>query len=326
VSDLTFTDPHRVTDANPQQAEYAWGRRILIDFENSRGQHLQATLALPAGYQEGRRYPMLVYHYELMSNQHHSYSMPRYDDRPHMSTYASGGYLVLQPDIVYEIGRPGSSAMDCVGSAVRKVIELGYADPDHIGLQGHSWGGYQSSFMVTQTDLFACVVTGAPPTNLVSFYNTLYKSTGTVQQGITEVGQVRMGTTPFDDFELFLSQSPIHHTADITTPFMILHGTEDGSVDWIQGLEYYNMARRQGKEVILLSYPGEGHHLGRKENQIDFQIRMRQFFDHYLMDAPAPTWMTDGVPFLEKETADPHDGMPGTDTGRGRGLIPPHLN
>ncbi len=326
VSDLTFTDPHRVTDANPQQAEYAWGRRILIDFENSRGQHLQATLALPAGYQEGRRYPMLVYHYELMSNQHHSYSMPRYDDRPHMSTYASGGYLVLQPDIVYEIGRPGSSAMDCVGSAVRKVIELGYADPDHIGLQGHSWGGYQSSFMVTQTDLFACVVTGAPPTNLVSFYNTLYKSTGTVQQGITEVGQVRMGTTPFDDFELFLSQSPIHHTADITTPFMILHGTEDGSVDWIQGLEYYNMARRQGKEVILLSYPGEGHHLGRKENQIDFQIRMRQFFDHYLMDAPAPTWMTDGVPFLEKETADPHDGMPGTDTGRSRGLIPPHLN
>ena len=131
-----------------------------------------------------------------------------------------------------------------------------------------------------------------------------------MQQGITEVGQVRMGTTPFEDFELFLSQSPIHHTADLTTPFMILHGTEDGSVDWMQGLEYFNMARRQGKEVIFLSYPGEGHHLSRKENQIDFQIRMKQFFDHYLKGTPAPEWMTDCVPFLYKEIASPTDGIP----------------
>jgi dipeptidyl aminopeptidase/acylaminoacyl peptidase len=313
VTDLTFSDPVRVTDANPQQADYAWGRRILVDYTDQRGNRLQATLTLPADYQEGRRYPMLVYFYELMSNRHHSYSMPTYDDRPHMSTYASDGYLVLMPDVVYTIGRPGSSALDDLTSAIQKVIDLGYADPDHIGLQGHSWGGYQSSFVVTQTDLFAAVVTGAPPTNLVSFYNTLYKSSGTVQQGITEVGQVRMGTTPFEDFDLYISQSPIHHTGDITTPFLILHGTEDGAVDWMQGLEYYNMAKRQGKQVILLSYPGEGHHLGRKANQIDFQIRMKQFFDHYLKGTPAPEWMTEGVPFLEKEYADPTDGLPPKD-------------
>ena len=306
VSGLDFSNSRKVTDANPQQADYRWGRRVLVDFENSRGVRLQATLTLPAGYREGQRYPMLVYHYELMSSRHHSYSMPTYDDRPHMSTYASDGYLVLMPDIVYVEGHPGDSAMDCVGSAVRKVIEMGYADPEHIGLQGHSWGGYQSSFMVTQTDLFAAVVTGAPPTNLISFYNTLYKSSGNVQQGIMEVGQVRMGTTPFEDFDLYLSQSPIHHTGDISTPFLILHGIEDGSVDWMQGLEYYNMARRMGKEVIFLSYPGEGHHLGRKENQIDFLIRMKQFFDHYLKGTAAPAWMTEGVPFLEKGLVPPN--------------------
>ena len=138
---------------------------------------------------------MLVYFYEMMSNTHHSFPIPPYDDRPHMSTYASNGYLVLQPDVVYEIGKPGTSALDCVGSAVKKVIELGYADPERVGLQGHSWGGYQSSFIVTQTDMFAAVVTGAPPTDLTSFYGTLYRSTGTIQQGITEVGQVRMGET-----------------------------------------------------------------------------------------------------------------------------------
>ncbi len=307
VSGSDFAEPRRITEANPQQSEYRWGRRVLVDYENSKGVKLQATLALPAGYEEGKRYPMLVYFYEKMSQRHHQYSMPRYDDRPHMSTYASDGYLVLMPDVVYEMGRPGDSAVDCVGSAVRKVIELGYADPERIGLQGHSWGGYQSSFIVTQTDLFAAVVTGAPVTNLVSFYNELYKRTGTVQHGIMEYGQVRMGTTPWENMELYHSQSPVHQAQGITTPFLILHGTEDGAVDWHQGLEYYNTARRLGKKVILLSYPGEPHHLTKRENQKDFLTRMKQYFDHYLKGTPAPRWMTDGVDFLDREWATPTD-------------------
>jgi dipeptidyl aminopeptidase/acylaminoacyl peptidase len=305
VASRALADARKVTDANPQIADYAWGRRILVDYTDARGNKLQATLALPANYEPGRRYPMLVYFYEKQSQTHHQFSMPVYDDRPHMSAYASDGYLVLQPDIVYEIGKPGSSALDDVGSAVRKVIELGYADSERIGLQGHSWGGYQSSFMVTQTDLFAAVVTGAPPTNLVSFYNELYKSTGTVQQGITEIGQVRMGegANPWTAHELYESQSPVHQAERITTPFLILHGTNDGAVDWHQGLEFYNAAKRLGKKVILLSYNGEDHHLNRKENQKDFQVRMKQFFDHYLKGKPAPRWMTDGVPFVGRERA-----------------------
>ena len=129
-----------------------------------------------------------------------------------------------------------------------------------------------------------------------------YRSSGNIQQGITEVGQVRMGkdTTPWSAHELYESQSPVHNAPKITTPFMILHGTADGSVDYGQGLEFYAAARRLGKQVILLSYPDEAHHLGRRENQKDFQIRMRQFFDHYLKGAPAPVWMVEGVPQLRK--------------------------
>jgi dipeptidyl aminopeptidase/acylaminoacyl peptidase len=189
-----------------------------------------------------------------------------------------------------------------VTSGVKKVIELGYADPKHIGLQGHSWGGYQSSYIVTQTDMFAAVVTGAPPTNLISFYDELYKQTGTVQQGIMEVGQVRMGAnvTPWNSHDLYEQQSPVFNVQKIKTPFLILQGTADGAVDWDQGLEFFNAARRNGKEVIFLSYPNEPHHLAVKENQKDFQVRMKQFFDHYLMGAPAPKWMTDGVPQTRK--------------------------
>jgi acetyl esterase/lipase len=303
TADKRFQAPKQVTDAYPDLfKQFAWGSKKLIEYKNSKGQRLQATLTLPAGYEPGKKYPMLVYFYELMSDTHHNFSFPVYDDRPHMSTYASNGYLVLQPDVRYEIGKPGTSALDCVTSAVKEVIKLGYADPARIGLQGHSWGGYQSSFIVTQTDMFAAVVTGAPPTNLVSFYNTLYRSSGSIQQGITEVGQVRMGrdVTPWSAHELYESQSPIHNAPKITTPFMILHGTADGAVDYGQGLEFYAAARRLGKPVILLSYPDEAHHLGRRENQKDFQIRMRQFFDHYLKGAPAPLWMTEGVPQLRK--------------------------
>jgi dipeptidyl aminopeptidase/acylaminoacyl peptidase len=319
VSDTGFRNPRKVTDANPQQADFAWSPgRVLIDYVDERGNELQGTLGLPAGYEEGKQYPMLVYFYELSSQRHHSYQGPTYDDRPHMATYASNGYLVFQPDIVYTIGKPGTSALDDLTSSINKVIELGYADPDRIGLQGHSWGGYQSSFVVTQTDMFAAVITGAPPTNLISFYNTLYRSSGNIQQGITEVGQVRMGTTPFEDFDLYLSQSPIHHAEKITTPFMILHGTADGSVDYGQGLEYYAMARRLGKEVVLLSYPDEGHHLSRKENRIDFQIRMMQYFDHYLKGTQKAKWMVDGVPFLEREYANPREMVDGTLWGKAK--------
>lgn len=303
VSDTRFQNPVKVTDANPQQKEYSWGHRVLIDYENSRGVRLQATLTLPAGYNKGKKYPMLVYFYEKMSQRHHNYSMPTYDDRPHMSLYASDGYLVLMPDIVYTTGTPGSNALDCTSAAVKKVIELGYADPDHIGLQGHSWGGYESSFLVTQTDMFACVVTGAPLTNMVSMYNILYKGAGFANQGLIETGQGRFGRDvyPMKDLDLYVSQSPVHHAANITTPFLILQGTEDGAVDWNQGLEFYNAAKRLGKKVILLSYPGEPHHLRKEENQKDFLRRMKEYFDHYLKGKPAPDWMVNGIPYLKKE-------------------------
>jgi dipeptidyl aminopeptidase/acylaminoacyl peptidase len=300
ATNLRFENPVRITDANPQQSQFAWGRRVLVDFTDQRGNELQATLTLPAGYQEGQRYPMLVYFYERLSQNHHSFSMPVYDDRPHFSAYASDGYLVLMPDIVYDDGKPGSSALDDVTSAVRKVIELGYADPDHIGLQGHSWGGYESSFIVTQTDMFAAVVTGAPLTNLESMHNILYKQSGMTNASLIQWGQGRMGTVPWRDPEGYASQSPVRFVDNISTPFLILHGTADGAVDWNQGLEFYIAARRAGKEVILLSYPDEPHHLRMRANQIDFQRRMKEYFDHHLKGEPAPAWMTEGVPFLER--------------------------
>lgn len=302
ATDTSFRNMNKVTDANPQQSEYAWGSRKLVTFENGRGQKVQGTLTLPANYVEGEKYPTVVYFYEKMSDRHHQYSMPVFDDRPHMSTYASAGYAVFMPDILFVEGRAGTSSLDGITAAVNKIVEEGFADPDRIGLQGHSWGGYQSSFILTQTNIFKTIVTGAPPTNLESFYNNIYGSTGTNHHGIMEIGQVRMGrgVTPWTHREDYQRENPMAHIPNIETPFLILHGTADGAVDWAQGLELYNAARRMGKEVIFLSYPNEGHHLGNEANQKDFLVRMQQYFDYHLKGTEPADWIVNGVPHLKK--------------------------
>lgn len=303
TSSTSFANRKKITNANPQQKNFAWGKRILVDYTNSKGQRLQGTLALPANYDPAKKYPTIIFFYEKMSQSHNQYSMPVYDDRPHISLYASNGYMVFQPDNVFEEGRPGTSSLDCITSAAKKLIDLGYSDPKKMALQGHSWGGYQTSFILTQTDMFACIVTGAPPTNLESFYNNIYGSTGTNHHGIMEIGQVRMGrnATPWAAREAYQRESPMFHAPKIKTPFMILHGTADGAVDWSQGLEFYNAARRLGKEVILVSYPNEGHHLANEANQKDFLARMQQYFDFYLKDKPEPEWMKQGVLNIDKK-------------------------
>ena len=302
TSGLDFASPVKVTDANPQQAEFNWGRRILFDYETHDGVRLQGTLAIPYDYVDGEQRPMLVNYYEKNSQNLHSYPTPISRDTPMFAEYVSAGYLVMQADIHFRIGETHSEMLEGLNLAIDKVEEMGYVDPDRIGLHGHSFSGQGSAFVATHSDRFGAIVAGAAATNLVSDFNQLWKSSGTNQHGYDTYGQGRFGTNPYDDLELFLDQSATPNAANMNTPLLILHGTADGSVEWLQAVEFYNGLRWNQKEnVILMSYPGEPHHLRVYENQRDFQIRMRQFYDHYLWDKPAPKWIEDGRTFLQKE-------------------------
>ena len=302
VASPDFKSGRQITDANPQQKEFAWssGAR-LIKYVSDKGDTLQGALYLPANYEPGKKYPLLVTIYEKRSQLLNSYATPSETSTPNRSIYTSRGYAVLDPDIVYRVNDPGMSAVWCVLPAVRAAIATGMIDSTHIGLWGHSWGGYQTAFLVTQTNMFHAAVAGAPLTDLVSMYSSIYWNTGGTNQGIFESSQGRFKGNFIANYDAYIRNSPAFHADKVTTPLVILHNDKDGAVDFNQGITYFNTLRQLGKDVILLEYVGENHGLQRPVNQKDYAVRMREWFDFQLKGDKPADWIVNGVPRLKME-------------------------
>ena len=302
LANASFGSEKQLTDANPQQRQIAWSPGVrLVDYVSAKGDKLQGALYLPADYQPGKTYPMLVTIYEKRSQNMHAYASPSETRAPNPTRYTSKGYAVFDPDIVYKLNDPGMSAVWSVIPAVKAAIATGIVDSANVGLWGHSWGGYQTAFLVTQTNIFKSAIAGAPLTDLVSMYSSIYWNTGGTNQGIFESSQGRFRGNFTDNSDAYIRNSPAFHAKDVTTPLVILHNDKDGAVDFNQGVTYYNTLRQLGKEVIMLEYAGENHGLARPTNQKDYAVRMGEWFDHYLEGAPAPDWMKEGIPRLQMD-------------------------
>ena len=244
---------------------------------------------------------MIVYIYEILSNVVHRYSVPSDRSPYNPSVFTSKGYFVYEPDITYRPRDPGVSAVQSVVPAVKKIVDMGIVDAKRIGLMGHSWGAYQTCFLATNTNIFAAAVAGAPLTDLVSMYGSVYWNSGIPETGHYETGQERMEVALWDDPQAYIRNSPVFMLPKMNAPLLVAFGDKDGAVDWHQGIEMYNMARRLGKDMVLLVYAGENHSLSKKPNQIDYHNRIVDWFDHYLAGAPAKDWMTKGQTYLERE-------------------------
>jgi dienelactone hydrolase len=296
-----FKNSRQVSELNPWQSKYAWGRAELIEYRNSRGDRLQGALTYPAGYERGKQYPMIVHIYEKTSQNLHRYQ-PLSDRSPYnASVWSSLGYFVLQPDIVFRSRDPGRSVVECLNAAVKKALEKGDIDPKRTGLVGHSWGAYGTTFTVTQSDLFAAAVAGAPLTNLSGSYGEIFWNTGRPETDHVETGQERMEVPLYEDPQAYIRNSATFFAHQMKTPLLIAHGDKDGACDWRESIEFYNVARRAGKQVVLLVYPGENHSLENKPNQLDYQRRIREWFGHYLKGEPAADWIVRGTPYLERQ-------------------------
>jgi dipeptidyl aminopeptidase/acylaminoacyl peptidase len=304
VTNASLANGRKITNTQAEIAPYAWTPgRMLIDFQNDKktkaqpkGEHLQATLYLPANYEKGKTYPTIVYIYERLTQSTNNFSRPSVPGTGfNRAFYLSNGYAVLEPDIKYYINDPGMSAVWALVPAVKAAIATGVVDPARVALHGHSWGGYQTAFTITQTNIFKAAAAGAPLTDMISMYALIYKNSGGTNGAIFENSQGRFTSGPWDNWDAYTRNSPVRYAKNVTSPLLMLHNDTDGAVDFTQGVEYFNTLRRLGKPVWLVEYPGENHGLARQPNMQDYMIRMKEFFDHYLMDTPAPAWLTDGI-------------------------------
>lgn len=270
--------------SNVHEDNFEQATAQLISYTDAHGNKLQGKLYYPPDFRLGKTYPLIVSIYEKQSYLFHSYAKPTQYDTLGFSplNYASEGYLVLYPDITYEIGEPGRSAVDCVEAGVKAVIKLGIVEENHIGLIGHSFGGYETSFIVTQSKLFAAAVAGAGVTDMIS--GTLDIRSRQVQNSRYENGQYRMGRSLYADFDGYIENSPVRQAANITTPLLSWHGKQDSSVKWEQSLELHVALRRLGKKHTMLIYPGEGHALAAPEACKDLCDRVLGWFDYYLKE------------------------------------------
>ena len=298
-----LANERRLTDADPQQKDVAWtpGARLIDYTCDNGGGHHQGVLYLPAGYEQGKKYPMLTYIYEKLSQEYNLYTVPNETRYSNPSVYTSRGYAFFKPDIVYHVNDPGRSAVWCVVPAVKAAIATGMIDAGRVGLQGHSWGGYQTTFITTQTKIFKTAVAGAPLTDMVSMFGSIYWNSGSTDASIFIASQGRFTGGPNDVPDAYVRNSPQNFAQNLSIPFMLLSDDRDGAVDFNQGVTYYNHLRDLGKDVILLEYVGENHGLARPANQKDYNLRMTEWFDTFLRDQPAPDWLKNGVPRLKME-------------------------
>ena len=302
VGGVALADAKRVSSTNSFLADFAWGKQVLMDYTNSRGDKLQMMLTYPADYQPGRRYPMVVYYYEKLSQGFHQFVVPTNRATYNTSVFSQNGYFVLRPDILFRSRDPGVSGLDCVSSAVRAALATGMIDSTHVGNMGHSWGGYQSAFYAVHGKrMFAATIAGAPLTDLVSMYGYTSYNTGFPETGHFETGQERMEVPLWEDPQAYIRNSTVFAVDSLETPLLLQGGDADGNVNYWQSMELYNFGRRLGKNVVLILYNEENHGVARPESQLDYHRRQLEWFDHYLKGAPAADWIVNGEGYLARQ-------------------------
>ncbi|GGH04885.1 S9 family peptidase [Mucilaginibacter phyllosphaerae] len=291
----------RLSAINPQQAQYNWGTAELVKWTTPKGYRSQGILYKPEDFDPAKKYPMIAYFYEKLTDGLYNYLPPSpTPSRLPISWFVSNGYLVFAPDISYQTGHPGASAVEFVNSGVEALKKNTWVDAEHIGIQGQSWGGYQVAYLITQTNMYAAAWAGAPVANMTSAYGGIRWESGINRQSQYEKTQSRIGASLWDKPNLYIDNSPLFQLPKVKTPVVIMSNDADGAVPWYQGIEMFTALRRLGKPVWLLQYNDEAHNLVKRQNRKDISIREAQFFDHFLKGAPMPVWMDKGVPAVDK--------------------------
>lgn len=294
-NDSNFESIQKVSTANPQQKNKIWGKNELVAWNNLEGIPMEGILYKPENFDSTKSYPMITYFYEKLSDEIHRYKNPQPERASvNFSFYTSNGYFVFVPDIIYKEGYPGMSAYNCIVPGVLKMLERPYINPKKLALQGHSWGGYQTGYLITKTNMFAAAEAGALVANMTSAYGGIRWETGVSRMSQYEKNQSRIGATLWEKPMNYIENSPLFYLPNVNTPLLMMHNDADGAVPWYQGIEMFLGLKRLNKPVWMLNYNGEKHGLTERKNKKDWSARMFEFFEFYLNNKPEPDWMKNG--------------------------------
>ncbi|PZP48984.1 MAG: hypothetical protein DI598_08920 [Pseudopedobacter saltans] len=293
----------QLSNINQQQSLYSWGTAELYKWKAYTGKETEGILYKPENFDPNKKYPLIAYFYERNNETLYNYQPPApTPSRLNIPFFVSRGYIVFVPDIWYKTGHPGQAAYDYIVSGVKSLVKKGFVDSTKMGIQGQSWGGYQTAYLITRVpNMFAAAWAGAPVVNMFSAYGGIRWESGMNRQFQYEKTQSRIGATIWEKPELYVENSPLFNLPKVKTPVVIMANDADGAVPWYQGIEMFTDLRRLGKPVWMLNYNGEAHNLMQRKNRKDIQIREQQFFDWLLKGAKPAPWIVDGVPAIMKD-------------------------
>jgi hypothetical protein len=296
----TFKTFHPLTDLHPEK-DYNWYTSELIKYKTTDNRDHLGVLYKPENFDSSTKYPLIINIYEKKAERINTFIYPDYSDGDiNIPFFVSNGYLVFTPDIDYKVGAIGESALQSIIGCVNHLSKMPFVNASKIGISGHSFGGFETLFTITHSNLFAAAVADAGVSNYISHYGRLLLSTGISLQSFNENGQARMGVSLWENPEVYIKNSPIFSAAKVNTPLLMVNNKLDAISHFEQGLQMLLGLRRLGKKTWLLQYDNEYHTVSQMKNKQDLTIRMTQFFDHYLKDAACPEWMLNGIPAKSK--------------------------
>jgi len=280
-------DLRQLTDMNPELDRVSYGRGSLIEWGSVEGEVMQGAVLLPPDYQKGKRYPLIVYQYPhaSLSDSLNQYDCGLSEPGDYMHLLSTRGYVVLFADSSSGPRTPMADIANSVLPGINKLIALGIADPDRLGVMGHSYGGYGVLSLLVQTRRFKAAVAKAPGSiDRIFQYGNMSRDGSSIYVLINEA---QMGGTPWERRDRYIENSPFFYLDRVQTPLLIIQGTNDPATPDRESDELFVALRRLGKEVEYAKYEGEGHVLGRYADEVDYLNRMILWFDKYLKDGPA---------------------------------------
>ena len=275
----------QVTRVDQRLDGYATGESRLIEYQTAKGRKLRAALLLPAGYEKGKRYPVVAYVYGgiNLSSRANDYGLAGQGVN-NMQLLASRGYAVLLPDLPTRGANISADLTEMMMPALDKIIELGIADKDRVGVMGHSFGGYTTISLLSQTNRFRAGVMIGGFGNIFALYGVMRSDGEAFNVDWWEKGPNALGDSPWKARDKYIENSPVYNLDKVKTPLLIVHGAQDVSTPPFLADEIFVGLRRLGADVVYAKYENEGHNPAQWgfANQVDYATRLINWFDKHL--------------------------------------------